>query len=170
MSQKSLNEIELPEDKCYGCGFSNSQGLGIKVDPLPEGADELTATLVVPEHGTGLPGVVHGGILYTALDCLAGWIKLILMPKIKMFPATKTATINYHKPGVPGRPITLKGRITKGFTGPRDPIVIHTEAYDEAGDLLVDGDYTMALFPPEFMKQVAGIDELPEHYRKRFES
>lgn len=53
------------EGTCYGCGDDNPIGLGLVFTPEPPG---VTAEFRPrPEH-CGAPGLVHGGVLATALD------------------------------------------------------------------------------------------------------
>ena len=162
----SLNETMLPNNTCFGCGVKNPKGLGARFYRDPERADRLVGELVVPEHAGGLPGIAQGGAIYTALDCLAGWVPFVLKAKRKMIPIGRSSTITYHRPVRVGERVTLSGTIAREGPAPTDPLVVHSEMRNAAGDLVADGDFKVILLPPAQFKRVVGIAELPEDYRK----
>ena len=51
---------------CFVCGVDNEQGLGLSF--YETGSATVEATVVLPEHLQGYPGVAHGGIVTALLD------------------------------------------------------------------------------------------------------
>lgn len=68
-----LNKSLLPDNHCFGCGHENANGLKIEVSRDPENENRVIVTFQPENHMIGFPGMTHGGVIYTALDCLASW-------------------------------------------------------------------------------------------------
>jgi acyl-coenzyme A thioesterase PaaI-like protein len=66
----SLQDRYAPENRCFGCGPKNPQGLRIK--SRVEG-DELVADWTPEEHHQAFGGVLNGGIAGALLDCHSNW-------------------------------------------------------------------------------------------------
>ena len=169
MTRRSLNEIFLPGNTCFGCGLANPMGLGAKFYLDQKSSDRIFGTFDVPPHATGLPGFVHGGDLYTSLDCLAAWVIFILRSNRKFIPVGRSSTITYHKPARAGQRLTLVGTIAKEGPKQGDPVAVHGEIRDTKGELLAEGDLTMVPLPVEKFKKVAEIDRLPEDLARHFD-
>ncbi|MBW1716058.1 MAG: PaaI family thioesterase [Deltaproteobacteria bacterium] len=169
MTGRSLNEIFLPGNTCFGCGLANPMGLGAKFFRDQKSSDRILGTFDVPPHATGLPGFAHGGAVYTALDCLAAWVTFILRSNRKFIPVGQSSTITYHKPARAGQRLTLVGTIAREGPKQGDPVVVHGEIRDSNGVLLAEGDFTLLLLPVTKFKKVAGIDQLPEDFARHFD-
>lgn len=65
-----MQEQYAPENRCFGCGPANEQGLRIR--SRLEG-DELVADFVPSPHHLAFEGIVNGGICGTLLDCHSNW-------------------------------------------------------------------------------------------------
>jgi acyl-coenzyme A thioesterase PaaI-like protein len=59
------------EQPCFGCSPSNPYGMKLK--PVREGR-EITVTYTAPPEFQGPAGVMHGGLVTTLADELAGWV------------------------------------------------------------------------------------------------
>ena len=94
-----------PANECFVCGPDNPIGLHL-IFRLEDGAcvSEFTPG---PNH-VGYPGVVHGGIIYSALDdVMANWLYL---RGARAY--TARCEIRYREPAAPGDKLLLAGRPT----------------------------------------------------------
>jgi acyl-coenzyme A thioesterase PaaI-like protein len=78
--QQALQDRYAPQNRCFGCGPANNQGLRIKsfVEHHPaEGSspahDELVAEFTPAPHHLAFEGVLNGGIVGALLDCHSNW-------------------------------------------------------------------------------------------------
>ena len=55
---------------CFVCGLENPVGLRLRIYQTAPG--EIETTFTAPAHFQGYPGVLHGGIIATILDEIAG--------------------------------------------------------------------------------------------------
>lgn len=96
---------------CFLCGVENPVGLRM---PIYSDRDQarVVAPVTVPEHFQGYPGVVHGGIVATMLDEVAGRAILVdggddsLMVTVKL-------EVRYRQPTPTGTPLLVIGRVTQ---------------------------------------------------------
>ncbi len=163
-----LNRTILPDSDCFGCGFSNANGLHVEITRDSENGDRLLATLQPGDHMTGFPGITHGGVIYTAMDCLAAWVPRILRSDTKAIWILRSASVKYLKAAKQGETLSLVGRIAS--EGKRwQPVEVHTEARNPAGELLTEGMFKVVPLTAERFKQVAGIEEIPGSWREMIE-
>lgn len=92
---------------CFVCGLQNPAGLHMAFYDLPDGT--VVSDLTVPEAYQGYPGVVHGGILASMLDEVAGRAAMQGDPNRLMM--TARIEIRYRKPVPIGKPLHLVGRL-----------------------------------------------------------
>jgi len=164
MGKQILNRTILPESDCYGCGLANPHGLHVEIIRDSEENDQLRATLQPSEHSTGFPGITHGGVIYTAMDCLAAWVPRILRSDTKAIWILRSATVKYHKAARQGETLSLTGSIAS--EGKQwQPVEVRTEARNPAGELLTEGMFKVVPLTPERFVEVAGIEEIPEQWR-----
>ena len=105
MSSDGSSRGPRPTHECFVCGPDNPIGLHL-VFRLEDGAcvSEFTPG---PNH-VGYPGVVHGGMIYSALDdVMANWLYL---RGARAY--TARCEIRYRKPAAPGERLLLSGRPT----------------------------------------------------------
>ncbi len=164
MQKKSLNQVLLQENDCFGCGHLNPHGLKIEVNRDPEDASRIVGAFYPAAHMVGFPGITHGGVIYTALDCLASWTPTILLSEMKAAWILGSAAIRYLRPAAPARPIMLSARI-KGGVSKWKPIVVQAQARNETNQLLAEGRFKVVPLTPDRFKTVAGLDEVPENWR-----
>ncbi|HEY0158571.1 MAG TPA: PaaI family thioesterase [Thermoanaerobaculia bacterium] len=67
---KSLQETYAPNNRCFGCGPANDQGLRIRSF---ESGDELVCDWTPQPHHLAFEGVLNGGIIGSLLDCHSNW-------------------------------------------------------------------------------------------------
>ncbi len=130
----------------------------------PEAADRLVASLTPAAHMVGFAGITHGGILYSALDCLSTWTATLLGPNRHAGWLLRSARTTYHRPAHIGKPLRLHGWITE-CGGEWGPAMVHTEARSEAGELCVEADFKVVPPASEKLARVAGHETLPENWR-----
>lgn len=59
------------DNRCFGCGSLNEEGLRMRFQPLEPGVS--AAEYTVPARYQGWAGVVHGGVVALILDEAVGW-------------------------------------------------------------------------------------------------
>jgi acyl-coenzyme A thioesterase PaaI-like protein len=67
---KSLQETYAPNNRCFGCGPSNEQGLRIRSF---ESGHEVVCDWTPQPHHLAFDGIVNGGIIGAILDCHSNW-------------------------------------------------------------------------------------------------
>jgi acyl-CoA thioesterase FadM len=112
----------------------------------------------------GFPGITHGGLVYTALDCFSTWVATLLGPNREAGWILRSATTTYHRPAPVGKPLTLVGRIREQ-AGPWDPLVVHTEARLEDGVVCVEADFKVVPLTQEKLAAVGGLREIPDNWK-----
>jgi len=93
-------------DMCFACGQRNP--VGLKLEFRFEGADYVADFVVRPEH-QGWAGLVHGGLLATALD---ETMARLLWEK-GLNAITGRLSVRYHQPVRIGDRLRLHARITR---------------------------------------------------------
>jgi acyl-coenzyme A thioesterase PaaI-like protein len=94
--KRSLQDTYAPDNRCFGCGPANPQGLQIK--SFAEG-DELTLVAEwrpQPWH-VAFDGILNGGICGALLDCHSNWAAAYhLMRKSGETTPPCTVTADFH--------------------------------------------------------------------------
>lgn len=75
-------------------------------------AQQIQATVTVPEHFNGYPGIVHGGILATILDETSGRA-VMLEGGQEMLMVTLKLEMTYRRPTPTNTPLTAIGWVIK---------------------------------------------------------
>jgi acyl-coenzyme A thioesterase PaaI-like protein len=165
---KALNEEFLPGNTCFGCGLANPEGMQIRI--YRDGDDALTGTFNPRSTMGGFPEIVHGGLQFTALDCMAGWCCLMLRGKHQpLMPLTKSASMRFLRPARLGAgTLSLRAAIIGSPATPKDPFVIKTSLVDGAGNALSEADFDYVMLPEDRFKRAVSIDALPDSYRRHF--
>ena len=96
---------------CFLCGRQNDVSLKMTwyndID-----AQQARATVCIPEHFNGYPGIVHGGIVAALLDETAGRA-LLLDGDDDNLMVTLKLEIKYRRPTPTGEPLTVTGWVIK---------------------------------------------------------
>ena len=100
------------DDMCFACGSKNP--IGLKLEFHFDGDDYVTAFEVRPEY-QGWAGIVHGGLLATALD--ETMARLLWEKEIEAI--TGRLEVRYRKPVKIGDKLEIRGRIARR----RSPVV-----------------------------------------------
>jgi acyl-coenzyme A thioesterase PaaI-like protein len=91
---KSLQETYAPNNRCFGCGPANDQGLRIR--SFEEG-DELVCDWQPEPHHLAFEGIVNGGIIGALLDCHSNWTAARHIMKQRGAPELPaTVTSDFH--------------------------------------------------------------------------
>nr|MBC7243869.1 PaaI family thioesterase [Chloroflexota bacterium] len=92
---------------CFVCGRQNP--VGLKVSWYNDHATQrVQATVAIPEHFNGYPGIVHGGIIAALLDETAGRA-LLLDGDDRNLMVTLKLEVKYRRPVPTSQPVTLYG-------------------------------------------------------------
>jgi acyl-coenzyme A thioesterase PaaI-like protein len=90
----SLQDTYAPNNRCFGCGPANDQGLRIK--SFVEG-DEVVAEWRPQPHHQAFDGILNGGICGALLDCHSNWTAAHhLMQKAGAATPPCTVTADFH--------------------------------------------------------------------------
>jgi acyl-coenzyme A thioesterase PaaI-like protein len=164
----ALNEELLKGNSCFGCGPDNPDGLRIRIFRDPGSASRLLGIYRPRATQIGFPQIVHGGLQFTALDCMAAWTVLILRQPGKMMPITKSATTRYLAPATLGTELALSSEVIREAAAPREPLLIRGAIHDTAGAVLTEIDFEYLLLPQERFLKAVGLNAMPEHFRRYF--
>lgn len=159
-----LNRELLTNNTCFGCGLENPLGLGIEVHRAPGSEHTLQARFTPGDHMAGFPNITHGGVIYTALDCLSTWVATLLGPNRSAAWLLRSAQVTYRRPAATGAPLTLIGRI-KEQGGPWEPVVVQTEARQGDGAVCVETEFKVVPLSHARFQEVAGIPEMPANWK-----
>jgi acyl-coenzyme A thioesterase PaaI-like protein len=159
-----LNRDLLPHNTCFGCGLENPAGLHIEVRRDPDSQGTLRAGFTPTSGMVGFPGITHGGVIYTALDCLSTWVATVLGPNREAGWILRSATTTYHRPAPAGQPLTLTGTIRQQ-AGAWDPLLVHTEARLADGALCVEADFKVVPLTQKKLVALAGLEDLPANWK-----
>ncbi|MFY9552032.1 MAG: PaaI family thioesterase [Thermoanaerobaculia bacterium] len=112
---KSLQDTYAPENRCFGCGPANDQGLRIK--SFPEG-DALVAEWRPQPHHLAFEGILNGGICGALLDCHSNWAAAHhLMKQSGADTPPCTVTADFHvqlkRPTPMDAPLRLTARVVE---------------------------------------------------------
>ncbi len=110
------------DNRCFACGSENP--IGLKLEFRFAGDDYLTSLEVRPEY-QGWAGVMHGGLLATALD----EVMARLLWEKGVNAITGRLSIRYHAPVPIGEHLEVRGRISK-----HRPPVVETTAEARMAD------------------------------------
>ena len=129
---------------CFLCGVENPTGLRLAIYE-DRAAGRVVSTVSVAPRFQGYPGVVHGGIVATLLDEVAGRATLIGDPEGLM--VTVTLAIRYRQPTPTEIPLTVTGWLTSPG---RSRARAHGEIRLPDGTVTAEADLTLVRPPAEF--------------------
>lgn len=95
--------------KCFVCGVENTVGLRLAFYDQPDG--DVISEVTLPDRYQGYPGVVHGGIVASMLDEVAG--RAAMQGDTARFMMTAKLEIRYRKPIPIGQRLRLVGRLER---------------------------------------------------------
>jgi acyl-coenzyme A thioesterase PaaI-like protein len=155
----SHEELDFTGNNCFGCGKGNPSGLRISVYRDQHDPRRILGKFSPQEYTTGFPGMIHGGAIYTALDCMATWSGMALRGT-KALWVLRSSTMKYHRPAFQGKLISLSAVIVKEG-GEWEAIEVRAEARDLEDNLLAEGSFKVIPVSPEKFMTITGIDNMP---------
>jgi acyl-coenzyme A thioesterase PaaI-like protein len=114
----SVQDRFAPQNRCFGCGAANEQGLRVKSH---EEGDALVARWQPEPHHEAFPGMLAGGIIGTLLDCHSNWaaaLHLMRSQGLDRLPSTVTEwlEVRYRKPTPTKDGVLLKAHVVESDT------------------------------------------------------
>jgi uncharacterized protein (TIGR00369 family) len=104
------SSVKQPNSKhCFVCGVENEQGLGLKFFEVGDG--RVAAEPCIPDSYQGYPGIVHGGIVASMLDEIAG--RAAMIGDHNHFRLTAKLSIRYRRPVPVGESVRLEGWVVE---------------------------------------------------------
>lgn len=104
------DRVKQPNSKdCFVCGVANQTGLGLEFYETGDG--HVAAEPRLTEAYQGYPGIVHGGIVASMLDEVAG--RAAMIGDHTHFRLTAKLNIRYRRPVPVGETIHLTGWIVE---------------------------------------------------------
>ena len=119
---------QIPDNRCYGCGPSNRDGLRIK--SYWEGDESICIYQPELHHSAGPPQFLNGGIIATLIDCHSLCTAIANAYRIEKRPigsdphiwcVTANLNVSYLRPTPLDLPVTLSARITEA--GPKKTLL-----------------------------------------------
>jgi acyl-coenzyme A thioesterase PaaI-like protein len=112
---RSLQDTWAPQNRCFGCGPANAQGLQIK--SFVEG-DEVVAEWRPQPHHLAFEGMLNGGICGALLDCHSNWTAthhLMTQAGAETPPCTVTADfhVTLKRPTPMGALLKLRAHVVE---------------------------------------------------------
>lgn len=101
-----LDVVRSDYRHCFGCGLDNPAGL--QVDGFAREGDLITASFRPHDHHRGFHGVLHGGVLATALDEILAWTAIL---QAGTFAVTAKVDFKFRNPAPPDAEYHLEGRL-----------------------------------------------------------
>jgi len=133
---------------CFLCGRQNEVSLKLTwYNDLQ--AQRVRATVTIPEHFNGYPGVVHGGIVAALLDETAGRA-VLLDGSAEDLKVTLKLEVKYRQPTPTDVPVQLVGWMVKR-SGSRAQAAAHLLLPD--GSVAAEGEVLLASPPPEMSER-----------------
>jgi acyl-coenzyme A thioesterase PaaI-like protein len=141
------------DQPCFGCGPAHPHGFRLRV--TEEGGEVITR--VTPnERQQSAPGIMHGGLVFTLADELAGWAVIAQLGK---FGFTARFAGKLQRPARIGRELLGRARIVRKTS--RTAEVEATLAQD--GEQVFAGTFTFAILDRGGAEKLLG-GPLPEEW------
>lgn len=97
----------MAQNRCFGCGPANPNGLRLQFLLAEDGSVVCPAT--IPESFEGPTGYLHGGIIATLLDETMS--KAVRAQNVTSM--TRRLEVDYRRPVPSGKPLRLEGRVMR---------------------------------------------------------
>jgi uncharacterized protein (TIGR00369 family) len=135
--------VQQPSSRyCFLCGLENPTGLRLLLYQDPA-ARHVLAHLAVPARFQSYPGIVHGGVVATLLDEVAG--RASLLEGSDFLLVTVTLEIRYRHPTPIETPLTVVGWMTQPG---RQRARAHGEVRLADGTVTAEADLVLVRPPP----------------------
>ena len=93
MTTAALQDLFLPDDRCFGCGPANPDGLHLKTY---ERDGTYTAEWTPEDRFEGPEGVVNGGVMAIPMDCHATWAAMHVFSEDRGGAPVGAVTAEYY--------------------------------------------------------------------------
>ena len=140
---------------CFICGLENPIGLHLHIYEIEPGIVE--STYFPPDHFQGYPGVLHGGIVASIIDEIAGRSLMRSDPMNPRFMFSAKMEVKYRKNVPIDKPLKIIGKA--GRTKSRSAEAWAGIYELESGELLAEGT-TLLLNVPTDQIDTSQLDEL----------
>ena len=138
MDKQKIQRVDEAQKKSF------EVQLGIRRKTLNKGNCSYEVT--VEERHLNGGGIAHGGFLFTLADNTAGLTAAYSERGLRDL-VTQTATVHYIRAAQLGEHIVAEGHLVHGG---RSTALVNVEIHNDAGKLLLQGEFTMFyLDPPE---------------------
>jgi len=117
-------------EACFGCGAQNAIGIHIEGFERIDGGFGATFA-PLPDH-RGFEGLLHGGIVATALDEMLAWTATL---EEDVFVFTGKLELRYRNPASPDERYRLRGFLDER-RGRR--LLLHGDCRNDAGEVVVE--------------------------------
>lgn len=104
----TIEHLRSAYAQCFGCGTSNVNGLRLDGFTVADGAAQTEFT--AREEFSGFEGVLHGGVVATALDEISAWAAMLTEG---VFVYTARLNISYRSKVPTDAALTLHGKVTE---------------------------------------------------------
>jgi acyl-coenzyme A thioesterase PaaI-like protein len=108
ISDDRIEQLRSTYDRCFGCGVQNP--IGLHLDDFTETHDGVQALFTPGSDFNGFHGVVHGGVIATALDEISAWSAVV---SAGVFVFTAKLDIRYRSESKIGDTFLLTGTVTE---------------------------------------------------------
>ena len=105
-SPETIEAIRREYAHCFACGRSNP--LGLQLDGFARDGGEVVVSFRPRPEYSGFDGVLHGGIVATALDEIMAWAAMLEAGSLVF---TGTMEVRYNKVAPVDADYELRGRI-----------------------------------------------------------
>jgi acyl-coenzyme A thioesterase PaaI-like protein len=101
-----IDDLRQAYTHCFGCGLDNPAGLRLDGFTIADGS--VTAPFTPNQTFAGFEGVLHGGIVATALDEISAWAAMLTEG---VFVFTARLDIRYRRQASSDAAFTLSGSV-----------------------------------------------------------
>ena len=108
ISDERITRLRSAYNRCFGCGAQNP--IGLHLGQFAETADGIEAPFTPGSNFNGFHGVVHGGVIATALDEISAWSAIV---SEGVFVFTAKLDIRYRTEAKVGDTFVLSGTVTQ---------------------------------------------------------
>lgn len=108
LDQGTIDAVRTAYADCFGCGMDNDVGLKLDGFTVDQGVVEVLFNPTDPF--CGFEGMLHGGIVATALDEVSAWSAMLTEG---VFVFTARLNISYRNKARVGASLLLRARVTE---------------------------------------------------------
>ena len=108
LSDERITRLRATYDHCFGCGSQNA--IGLRLDDFTQTDVGVEVPFTPARDFNGFHGVVHGGVIATALDEISAWSAIVAEG---VFVFTAKLDIRYRAEARIGDTFVLAGTVTQ---------------------------------------------------------